>query len=97
MVLKIFVKRLPGGQLLNDKLAWTEELIEGKSVLISPTTKGHNYTVTHGDVSPTGFIPSETHGFELLNDAGVTIYKHVTSITEQQFESCKQNKYSTQE
>lgn len=84
MVIKIFTKRMPGGDYINTGLQYKEVIIEADKVMLTPTDTGFDFTTVLGDKSETGCVHTHSQGYEIRNNAGVVIDRYVTALTERQ-------------
>lgn len=81
MILKIFTKRKPGGELVETDLQWKDEYIEADNIKLSPTKEGFDYWCHNGGKEAHGGgFSTESHGYEIRNNKGLVIDRYVTAV-----------------
>lgn len=80
MLLKIFTKRKPGGELVETDHQWKDEYIEADTVKLTPIKAGFEfYCQSQGEQVSAGGFSLDKYGYELRNDKGVIIERYVTT------------------
>lgn len=95
MTIKVFTKRLPGGEFVKTGLLYPEAIIEADEILIRPIETGFQFmaktnsftTEEHGVKD--GYVMTDTQGYEIRNNAGVVIDRYVTAVTDLQRKKAK--------
>jgi len=85
MLLKIFTKRKPHGEMLKTELAWKDSYIEASKIRMTPLLDKDRidfYAVNNDEHVEHGSIDLKTHGYELYNSSGVMFEKYVSVIKE---------------
>lgn len=81
MLLKIFVKKKAQGELCTNEFEWTETLSQATEILKKETENGFEFCLNSVEGSTNRlYCPTQTHGFEISNDAGVVIERFVTAV-----------------
>ena len=80
MVIKIFTKRLPGGQPLKTGLEWIDSMIEADKILTKRDGNTVKVFLENDDSASFEKVDLKTHGYQVYNNAGVVIEKFVTAI-----------------
>lgn len=95
MTIKVFTKRLPGGEYVQTGLMYPESIIEADEILVRPVETGFEFMAktnsftTDEQRSLKGWVMTDTQGYEIRNNAGVIIDRYVTAITDLQRKKAK--------
>lgn len=82
MLLHVFVKRLPGGAPAVESLHYTDDWFESPKILIS-SKAGDNVefcVCENGDKTHIIDVNTRTHGYEIINNTGVIVDRHVSVL-----------------
>lgn len=95
MILKVFTKRTKGGEYIETKREWKEGLFEANNIRKKEKIEKRDCEIAECDVFKDGFtfflinrdesqqivlVNTDTQGYEILNDQGVSIERYVTAI-----------------
>lgn len=82
MLLKIFTKRKPGGELVDKSLGWHSKYHEAETVESRIDGRKAYVTTIHKHKATLHEIDLKTHGYEVLTVNGAAVEKYATKIEE---------------
>lgn len=89
MILKVFTKRKPHGELIHTGLEWKDGLFEGKTIRSKPIKGGFEFSIPamrEEERLQLIKVTTAISGYEVFNDQGISIEKYVTPISEKELE-----------
>lgn len=82
MILKIFTKRLKGGKPMKTNLDWIDSFTEAEEITTRHEDEKAEICLICDESTETKTVNLDTHGYEIYNNAGAMVKKHVTALKE---------------